>query len=310
MQQLRKTLGLLSLMLIALVSISTQAQPSRFLSLTPPEGLPIIPVMEGWTANPDGSRSISFGYINRNEKAVALPLGEANYMEPAEFSGMQPTHFPPGRGTGMFTVTIPADRADIDVWWYLKTGNQDALIVPGRAGIGAYELDFILPRPQGALQPFAGFGENNNNISPGLMASVSDHPRSVKAGTEVLLTVKVKDPSVRDATDPRFKEPLPVGVEFIKHQGPGDVTFTRHPDTEVPTNPYGPDDPRFSRFREPDANAVSVPGGEGLARVYATFSEPGNYIIHAKVDNFRAPDSSNGDQCCWTNVFERVTVTP
>ena len=309
MQQLRKTLGLLSLMLIALVSISTQAQPSRFLSLTPPEGLPIIPVLEGWTANPDGSRSFSFGYINRNKEAVSLPLGEANYMDPAEYSGMQPTYFPAGRGTGVFTVTVPADKADIDVWWYLKTGAQDALKVPGRAGISAYELDFILPRPQGALQPFAGFGENNE-ISPGLFASVRDYPGSVKAGTPVMLTVKVKDPSVRDAADPRFKELLPVGVTFTKYQGEGDVTFTRHESTEIPTNPYKEGDPRFSRFREPSASQVSVPNTEGLARVYATFAAPGNYIIHAKVDNFRAPDSSDGDQCCWTNVYQRVTVTP
>lgn len=309
MQQLRKTLGLLSLMLIALISISAQAQQPRFLSLTPPEGLPIIPVLEGWTANPDGSRSFSFGYINRNKEAVSLPLGEANYMDPPEYSGMQPTYFPPGRGTGVFTVTVPADKADIDVWWYLKTGTQDALKVPGRAGISAYELDFILPRPQGALQPLAGFGEDGE-ISPGLFASVRDYPGNVKAGTPVLLTVKVKDVSVRDPSDPRFKELLPVGVTFTKYQGEGEVTFTRHESTVVPTNPYKEGDPRFARFREPDASQVSVPNMEGLARVYATFAAPGNYIIHAKVDNFRAPDSSDGDQCCWTNVYQKVTVTP
>jgi len=309
MQQLRKTLGLLSLMLIALVSISTQAQQPRFLSLTPPEGLPIIPVLEGWTENPDGSRSFSFGYINRNKEAVSLPLGEANYMDPAEYSGMQPTYFPPGRGTGVFTVTVPADKIDIDVWWYLKTGTQDALKVPGRAGISAYELDFILPRPQGALQPLAGFGENGD-IAPGLFASVRDYPGTVKAGTPVLLTVKVKDVSVRDPSDPRFEELLPVGVTFNKHQGEGEVTFTRHESTEIPTNPYKEGDPRFSRFREPDSSQVSVPNMEGLALVYATFAAPGNYVIHAKVDNFRAPDSSDGDQCCWTNVYQRVTVTP
>ncbi len=309
MQQLRKTLGLLSLILIALGSISTQAQQPRFLSLTPPEGLPVVPVMEGWIANPDGSRSFSFGYINRNEEAIDLPLGEANYMDPPEYSGMQPTHFLPGHDFGVFTVTVPADKATIDVWWYLKTGTHDALKVPGRAGIGAYELDFVLPRPQGALQPFAGFGENND-IAPGLFASVRDYPGTVMAGTSVLLTVKVKDPSVRDANDPRFNEALPVGVKFTKLQGEGAVTFTRHPDTEVPVNPFKEGDPRFSRFREPDANQVSVPGGEGLARVYATFAAPGNYVIRAKVDNFRAPDSADGDQCCWTNVYQRVTVTP
>ncbi len=309
MQQLRKALGVLGLALIALASMSSLAQQPRFLSLAPPDGLPIIPVLEGWTANADGSRSFSFGYINRNKVAIDLPLGEANYMDPAEYSGMQPTHFPPGRGTGVFTVTVPADKADIDVWWYLKTGNQEALKVPGRAGISAYELDFILPRPQGALQPFAGFGESDD-IAPGLFASVRDYPSTVKVNSDVMLAVRAKDPSVRDPKDPRFKEALPVGVHFEKYQGPGEVTFTRHPDTVVPTNPYGPDDPRSRRFREPAAGDVEIPGGDGLARVIAKFATPGDYIIHAKVENFKAPDSSDGDQCCWTNVYQRITVTP
>ena len=49
--------------LTALVAFTVQAQSSdnaRFLSLSPPEGLPIIPVMEGWIANADGTTSISF----------------------------------------------------------------------------------------------------------------------------------------------------------------------------------------------------------------------------------------------------------
>jgi hypothetical protein len=51
-----------------------------------------------------------------------------------------------------------------------------------------------------------------------------------------------------------------------------------------------------------------VPSGEGTARVVATFSEPGEYMLHAQVDNWRSPDSSSGDQCCWTNGYVRVTV--
>ena len=43
-------------------------------------------------------------------------------------------------------------------------------------------------------------------------------------------------------------------------------------------------------------------------RVVATFSEPGEYMLRARVDNFRAIDSASGDQCCWTNGYVRVTV--
>ena len=98
-----------------------------------------------------------------------------------------------------------------------------------------------------------------------------------------------------------------MGVEFFKYQGPGEVVFARHADTEVP-EPPDPDDPR-SRFRRvPAENSLQLDGPSGVARVIATFSEAGEYIISTKVDAHRAPDSSNGDQCCWTNVYQRVTV--
>ena len=316
MQQLPKTLGMLRFILLALVSVSSQAQQPRFLSLAPPEGLPIVPLMEGWIANADGTRSFSFGYLNRNKVAVEIPLGGANFMDPAEYGGMQPTYFSSGRHTGVFSVTVPADKIDNEVWWNIKTDDQEVLKVPGRIGRAGYELDFILPRPEGALQPLAGFGENSD-ISSGLLASVRDYPDSVTAGSEILLTVRVKDPSVRDSNDPRFADILPVGVTFNKYQGHGAVTFTRHPDnvSNIDSEEQAKEPSVLCQgctlvVNQDGPSVVSVPGGDGLARVYASFSEPGNYIIHAKVDNFSAPDSSNTNQCCWTNVYQRINVTP
>lgn len=312
MQIIKKTVAALLIGLFATAAVSvyaqsTQTQP-RFLSLSGPEGLPIIPVFEGWVANPDGTTSYSFGIINRNDEAVEIPLGDSNYIEPAKYSGVQPTHFPAGRSTGVFTVTVPAAEQENDVWWYLKTGNSDVLKVPGRRGISAYELDFIMPRPQGALQPLVGIGEDGP-AQPGLSAITTDYPGgTVSVGEQVELVVNVTDPAERDETDPRFGEPLPMGVQFNKWQGPGEVTWSRHEDSEIPENPYDENDPRYSRWSEPEANEISAPGPSSVAKVYATFSEPGDYVIHTKVDIHSAPDSSNGDQCCWTNVFQRITV--
>lgn len=313
MQRFNKILVVIALGLIAAISISAQAQPERYLTLTPPSGLPVIPVMEGWTANPDGTSSISFGSINRNEEDdIDIPIGENNYIEPAKYNGMQPTHFPSGRRTGIFTVTVPAEEADEDIWWYLKTGDSEVLKVPGRVGVSAYELDFILPRPQGSMQPLAGFGEDGELFS-GLFAQVGTYPNTVTVGSPVVLTINVRDPSERDASDPRFEEATPLGVQFFKYQGPGDVEFTLHESTVVPEPPEIPDNipANFrNRFGPPGPDEVNIESGEGVARVYATFSEPGDYMIHVKVENFKAPDSSNGDQCCWTNIYARVAVTP
>ncbi len=308
MRIIKKTVAALLIGVFASAAISVSAQQPRFLSLSPPEGLPIIPVFEGWTANPDGTTSFSYGIINRNDVPVEIPLGENNYLEPAKYSGVQPTHFPAGRSTGVFTVTVPASEQEDDVWWYVKTGNAEVLKVPGRRGASAYELDFILPRPQGALQPLVGLGEDGA-ASPGLSAWTADYPGgTVSVGEQVELVLNILDPAVRDETDPRFGEPLDMNVQFHKFQGPGEVTWTRHEDSEVPTNPYREGDPRHSRWSEPDANELTAGGPSSVVKVYASFSEPGDYLIHTKVDIHTAPDSSDGDQCCWTNVFQRITV--
>lgn len=311
MRTMRFSLAAVVFGLLATVASTVSAQSTdtgRFLSLPPPEGLPIIPVLEGWIDNQDGTTSFSFGIINRNEVPVDIPLGENNYMVPEKHQGIQPTHFPAGRTTGAFVVTVPNAERETDVWWHIKTGDAEELKVPGRYGASAYELDFIRPRPQGALQPLVGIGEDGPQAA-GLYAQIGDYPGgTVRVGEQVLLMVNATDPAERDPTDPRFGEPLPMGVEFNKYQGPGEVEFIRHESTEVEENPFDEDDPRFRFFREPAANQLEIPGPSGVARVYATFSEPGEYIISAKVDVHSAPDSSNGDQCCWTNVFQRVTV--
>ena len=60
----------------------------------------------------------------------------------------------------------------------------------------------------------------------------------------------------------------------------------------------------------PGGEVVSSEVGEGGGRVIATFAEPGEYLIRTLVENYKAPDSSAGDQCCWTNIYQRVTVSP
>jgi len=289
--------------------VMAQAADGRFLSLTPPEGLPVIPVMEGWVANKDGTASFSMGFLNKNKVGVDIPLGPNNYIEPAKYDGQQPTYFPPGRGAGSFAITVPADEINQDIWWYLTTGDGEMLKIPGRYGESAYELDFIRPRPAGSMQPLVGFGEDGAQAA-GLTALMGAHEGTVTVGQQIELAVNVSDPSMRDTSDPRFKDPFPVGVHFNKYQGPGAIEFARHESTPEPVNPYTEDNPRFRFYRAPGANEVSVEGGIGIARVYATFNAPGEYVVIVKAENFRAPDSQEGDQCCWTNVYQKVTVAP
>lgn len=290
--------------------LPVQAQPgSRFLDLDPPTGLPVVPVMEGWYDNEDGSRTISFGYYNRNrEEAPDIPLGENNYIEPAEFDGMQPTHFETGRHTGTFTVTLPPDAADQSIRWYLKTGSNEVLSVPGRAVAEAYELD-RRPRPQGSLAPEAWF-EPDGPRSAGPDGMLMEIAGSVRVGEPVTLTVHTRDPSMRDRSDARFADPIPVRVTWFRHQGPAPVSFSRHESTPAETTAGSEDeDDEPAPEKPPGPETVMLDEGEGTARVNATFPEAGEYLLRVRVDNWSASDSSQDDQCCWTNVYQRVRVS-
>lgn len=292
------------LLLTSVVAVSSAgAQPTeRPLRPSPPTGIPVIPFMEGWYGNEDGSVVVSFGYHNRNNEAVSIPAGENNRIEPESLGGMQPEIYFPGRHHGVFTATIPADMADTTVWWYLSSANQD-LKVPGERGSTAYELDRN-PRPQGSVQPLIGFSESNV-IGSGPEGIVADRILQAEVGQAVTLEVWTEDPSERDRTDPRFLKPLDTRVSWYKHQGPGKVTFNAHESMALIDTG---NNSVLGLVPTPE-HAVWVKEGVGPARVEASFSAPGEYMIRARLDNWRSSDSDGLDQCCWSNAYQRVLVT-
>ncbi|CAN0467918.1 unnamed protein product, partial [Scytosiphon promiscuus] len=233
---------------------------------------------------------------------VFIPRGEGNRIEPASLNGMQPEVYFSGRHPGVFAVTIPATMKDETIWWHIKTGDLEELKVPGERGSTAYELDRN-PRPQGSVQPHIWF--EDGKIGSGPEGIVAANTKTVTVGDELTLEVGTKDPSVRDPSNPLFAKPLDTRVIWYKHQGPGKVHFTEHPSTPFDTAPA-----RSTRGMIPAApSRVAVPAGAGPAMVIATFSEPGDYVIRARLDNWNSSDSDGLDQCCWSNAYQRVRVT-
>src|SRR5260221_10019689 len=71
-------------------------------------GTGITPAYEGWFDNPDGSHNFLAGYLNRNRALeVDVPIGPNNRIEPGGPDLGQPTHFLPGRQTGILVITVP-----------------------------------------------------------------------------------------------------------------------------------------------------------------------------------------------------------
>jgi len=307
----RRTLSILpTLALVALGAAPLQAQvevDQWANSPQPAHGRQVVPFFEGWYENPDGTYTLSFGYLNRNlNDPVDIPVGERNYIEPAKYDGVQPTHFVGSHQRGFFAITIPASEKDQDVWWHLVSDDGTDYKVPGRTRAAAYQLDWN-PRPHGSVSPLVWF-DNERDAKQGPEGLKASRPITGRVGQPVTIAVSTRDPSVRDPSDRRFAEPLPVRVVFYEYSGPAGatVTFQRHPSTPEPAGGRG----GFGRGGRAADNEVMLDGVAGTARVNAVFNAPGEYVILGQSDNWRSPDSAQQDQCCWSNAYQRVVINP
>ena len=250
-----------------------------------PSGGPVIPIFEGWYQNLDGTYELSFGYFNTNTDAVLeAPLGPDNFIAPAELDGRQPTRFEPvpegdRRHWGVFTVTVPSDFGDGDVVWTLRT-NEQTLSVPGRLTRSPYQL---------AGWEFPGRASVAPLLKWGLDAVVGRGPAGVTA-PPILTTVG--DPHALSVWATRDGaagvDERPINLKWFKHQGPGEVSFGE-------------------RTQQVESEAWVEPGSWTEVTTDATFSEPGEYLLRVLAFNVVREFEF---QCCWTNGFVPVTVSP
>ena len=244
----------------------------------------VAPYFDGWYDNGDGTVTYSFGFLNRNtEEIVDIPIGENNYVEPAEYNGGQPTHFPfynrggfhGRRERGSWGVTVPEGT---EVWWTINHAGQ-SYSVRGRSTSMAYELSFAIAAA-GSQHPGIKF-QNEDPESYGPEGIWADR---IQASVDTPVTVSAM---VRDRGDRyEFDTPsniYPVRAEFLTHQGPAPIDFDR-------------------------ARVTVREQGWGTATTQATFAEPGDYVIRIRADNFRAPDSKFDNMCCWSSGYVPVTV--
>jgi hypothetical protein len=131
-----------------------------------PAGGPIVPIFDGWYTNADGSHTLCFGYYSMNYREdVTIPRGPNNFVEPSEYSGLEPDffeHIPDRpytyrRRYCVLPVQVPADfGADDRVVWTLRRGREEALSVPGKL-VPAYRLDELTSAGRGDIAPIVRF---------------------------------------------------------------------------------------------------------------------------------------------------------
>ncbi|WP_420632488.1 hypothetical protein [Candidatus Palauibacter sp.] len=246
-------------------------------------GQTVTPAYEGWYENADGTLSLSFGYMNRNfEETVELPLGPDNMIEPAEFQGGQPTHFAPRRHFGVFVVRVPADFGEEKVYWTLRLRGE-TFRVPGHLHVD-WKIDALKGEAGGGNTPPVLRFEADAAEGAG-PAGVWGQPLTARAAEPLSVTVHARDDGVaRNALVGGTRRGAPVNLTWFKHQGPGTV-----------------------EFGEPTAR---VPASGGEAATPVTFSEPGEYMLRVRANDGSGVATAGHAQCCWTNAFVRVTVSP
>lgn len=265
------------------------------------KGEAVAPMFNGWIMNEDRSVTMIFGFANQNRNTpVDVPLGPNNMLEPAEFQGAQPTHFPVYRRGGFvgiqergaFAVTVPPEMAGTEVIWTLKSGGK-TWSVPGRATSPAYEMS-AAEMASGSLKPAIRFKmDGEESIDP---VGISAEPKVVSVGEPLTLSAFIRDRGVRDQYSGNDTLYVPLGTFWVMHQGPA------KPEIETP-------DIRGSERAEKYTGDLNKSEWSEVS-TQVTFPEPGEYVMRLRVDNFEAPDSQFDNVCCWSNAYYPVTVTP
>ena len=266
--------------LVLSVAASAGAQDTRVDAPIPHDvGQSVSPSFEGWYANPDGTRSLVFGYFNRNyAERLDIPVGPDNRFEPGPADRGQPTHFLSRRQTGVFAVVVPADFGNQRLTWSL-TAHGRTIAIPGHVR-PEWEITALEEITSGNTPPVLRFGGPDAAPGQGPLGVRSALTAAVSAPVEV--TVWAADDGVRKAR--AAQRPARFGLVWSKYGGPGDVTFS--------------DD-------TPDVDET------GKATTAATFSEPGEYVLRVLAWDDSGGQSAimaGGFFCCWTNGFVTVRV--
>lgn len=270
------------------------AQQAPTLPYEPPKqfGTSITGAFEGWFDSADGTHNFLVGYFNRNLKqAIDIPVGPNNRIEPGGPDMGQPTHFMPHRRTGVFLVQVPKGfTPDQKLTWTLTVNGQTTQI-PLRLHRD-YNVNPFSEVAVGNTPPVVKLAANGTAIQ-GPVAVLSKAPSlTATVGTPLTLAATVDDDGkFASATmAPVVGNRSPVDLHWTKYRGPGTVTFeTAQPKLQVS---------KGGQINQP----FSATG-----TTTAKFSAPGEYALMLLATDYSG-EGGNGEVCCWTNAYLKVTV--
>jgi hypothetical protein len=272
-----------ALIMIAGLALTTYGQEVAMSELKFNSGQSVQPAYEGWTRNADGSRSMWFGYMNRNwEETPDIPVGAGNGFGAGSEDLGQPTHFLPRRQAFVFKVNVPADwPADKDLVWTL-TANGTTLKAFGSLW-PVWEIDEYTMSANNGGRTARTFGEPVN-LAPTIAVQLP--PQTIGVGQPLTLVLPVKDDGLptpeirargtggprigRGAATPNAPAPDPLAeaargqfrVKWVQYRGAGKAKVV----------------PNESAVLGADGTPTLT---EGRSTTRVTFDRPGAYTLRA-----------------------------
>ena len=199
-----------------------------------------------------------------------------NYEEAVEIPVGADNRFEPGNDRGQPTSFVPRRHKDVFSVTVPKDFGEQKLVWTLTAHGQTASVVATLNRVWQIDRRRTTRGGNSENISSNLPPVVNATLVS-QNGATATLRIDATD----DGLPKRRGEPVGLTVMWAKYRGPGDVSFA-------------------------DAQSKIA---SGQARTTVTFSEPGEYMLQAVVDDGSGESAGNfGYHCCWTNTQIRVTV--
>ena len=288
-----------------LIAIALAAQ-----SLSYSSGQNVSPAYEGWEVDADGKKYFVFGYMNRNwVEEIDVPVGPENGFNIGGVDQGQPTHFLPRRNRFIFRVPVPAGFSDQDelIWTLTTQGKTEKAFASLRLD---YQIDDVVRASEtGAL----GAGSSSPEIRANKPPQIEVQGRKsleAKVGEAVQLTAVVTDDGIpkrrgsgqsgsavnnagsRNVTTTttinRAMQPparVTVGknvglhVSWYVYRGTGAVRFSPEQIMSWEDTRAGANSPWAPVWVPPSWPA------DGKITVWATFSEPGIYVLRSRADD-------------------------
>ena len=275
-------------------------------------GQNVSPAYEGWFQNDDGSKTLVFGYMNRNwSEELDVPVGENNFFSPGDADRGQPTHFQPRRNRFVFMVTVPADFEEELVWTLTTKGQTEHAY--GTLGVDQVLDNIVIASETGALGIGASTPEIRANTTP-VITVESGGEYSARVGQPIELVVRMEDDGLERAyanwmrrqeraaaaaaeregpprlSRAQLRPPTAITVQKVvwhhvawflyRAEGEGTPTFDPPQVKTWEDTRTGANSPwAVHHFKRP-----AIPE-DGIWRSTVTFDQPGTYILRARGDD-------------------------